>query len=145
MGSAATFPTRIPGAAAPGTTPATPLPGQLTARSWQSADLLTFLREELPAAADLPRVVVLDNASMHHSHVIQEAQSELEDRGIQLWYLPPYAPELNDIERIFRTVKHEAMPVRSFTDVPALIAAVQAGFTLIRDRLLSQDLSMPDA
>ena len=36
-----------------------------------------------------------------------KARRELAERGLWLWYLPAYSPELNDIERTFRTLKHE--------------------------------------
>ncbi len=53
-----------------------------------------------------PRIMVLDNASIHRSRTVRQARWELAERGIWLWYLPAYIPELNDIERTFRTVKH---------------------------------------
>ena len=67
------------------------------------------LRHALPPGHGLPRVVVLDNASTHRSQTIRDAGEELAARGIALRYLPPYSPELNDIERTFRRAKHEAM------------------------------------
>ena len=52
------------------------------------------------------RGYALDNASLHRSRAIREARLELKEQGIGLWYLPPYTPERNDIERTFRDAKH---------------------------------------
>jgi transposase len=40
-------------------------------------------------------VIVIDNASFHHSQTIEEIAA---DAGCELWYLPPYSPDLNKIE-----------------------------------------------
>ena len=72
-------------------------------RTWDSYDLLGFLGA-LPRAG-VPRVVVLDNASLHTSHVIRRARPGLATAGIYLYFLPPYSPELNEIEPVFRQVR----------------------------------------
>jgi transposase len=41
-------------------------------------------------------VIVIDNASFHHSQSIEEI---VVAAGCELWYLPPYSPDLNKIER----------------------------------------------
>lgn len=40
-------------------------------------------------------VIVIDNASFHHAQSIEELVA---DAGCELWYLPPYSPDLNLIE-----------------------------------------------
>lgn len=48
--------------------------------------------------------VVLDNARYQKCHVVQELASHL---AIQLEYIPPYSPNLNLIERVWKFVKGE--------------------------------------
>ena len=96
-------------------------------RTWNSYDLIGFLKA-LPWSK-VPRVVVLDNAGFHTSRVIRAARKELADSGIYLYYLPPYSPELNRIEPVFRQVKHQEIPQRSHTTRLGLREAVEAGFT----------------
>ena len=62
-------------------------------RTWDSYDLLGFLKA-LPWSK-APRVVVLDNASLHTSKVIRGPGGGLAASGIYLYFLPPYSPELN--------------------------------------------------
>jgi hypothetical protein len=73
-----------------------------------------------------PCAVVLDNYSPHHGKEIKEQLSALEAAGIWLFYLPPYSPELNLIEPMWRHVKHEDMPIRSYTTAVELEAAVDS-------------------
>lgn len=48
-------------------------------------------------------VIVIDNASFHHSQAIEEMVSE---SGCELWYLPAYSPDLNKIERWWFVLKN---------------------------------------
>ena len=95
-------------------------------RTWDSHDLLGFLGA-LPTAK-VPRVVVLDNAPLHTSHVVRRARVWLAAKGVYLYFLPPYAPELNEIEPVFRQVKYQEIPQRSHTTRAGLRAAVDTGF-----------------
>lgn len=95
-------------------------------RTWDAYDVLGFLRA-LPWSK-APRVVVLDNASVHTSKVIRRARRDLAASGIYLYFLPPYSPELNEIEPVFRQVKHQEVPQRSFTTRAGLREGVVAGF-----------------
>jgi transposase len=102
-------------------------------RTLTSEDLLAFLRARPPAA--VPTVVVLDNASLHVSRLVKAARPELARRGVHLYYLPPYSPELNRIEPVFKQIKHHEMPVRSHKTRDGLLQAVVEGFDAYRRRL----------
>ena len=105
-------------------------------RTLTSDDLLAYLRA-LPQTRE-PRVVVLDNASLHTSKVVKAARPALAKRGIYLYYLPPSSPELNAIEAVFKQVKHHAIFKRSHTSKADLREAVQQGFTTYRQKLRSK-------
>ena len=47
--------------------------------------------------------IVIDNASFHHSAYIEEIVAAAE---CELWYLPPYCPDLNDIEHWWSVLKN---------------------------------------
>ena len=106
-------------------------------RTLTSDDLLAYLRDRLPAA-DVPRVVVLDNAGIHTSKAVKAARPGLAKLGIYLYYLPAYSPELNRIEPVFKQVKHHDMPTRSFTTRADLRKAVVDGFDAYRRRLAAR-------
>ena len=102
-------------------------------RTLTSDDLLAYLRA-LPQAQE-PRVVVLDNGSLHVSKVVKAQRRELARLGLYLYYLPPYSPELNEIEAVFKQVKHHEMPQRSHTSKAELRASVEQGFASYRAHL----------
>jgi transposase len=95
-------------------------------RTLTSEDLLAYLRGLPPAP--VPRVVVLDNAGLHVSKVVKAERKELARRGIFLYDLPPYSPELNRIEPVFKQVKHHEIPRRSHKAKAELRASVENGF-----------------
>jgi transposase len=47
-------------------------------------------------------VLVMDNASFHHSERVEQLCA---DAGVKLVYLPPYSPDLNPIEEFFAVLK----------------------------------------
>jgi transposase len=102
-------------------------------RTLKSEDLLAYL-ERLPVAA-VPRVVVMDNASLHVSKVVKAKRRALAGRGIYLCYLPAYSPELDEIEPVFKQVKHREIPVRSYESREELRRAVERGFVVYGDSL----------
>jgi DDE superfamily endonuclease len=101
-----------------------------------SAAFLAFVWREvagLPAPpADLPLgyrrlrpcAIVQDNYSVHRSQEVQAAIPDLQRVGVGFYYLPPYSPELNRIEPLWRHVKHEELPVRSYRSLDDRRAAV---------------------
>jgi putative transposase len=111
-------------------------PGSLRARH-----LVAFLTE-LPAAP-VPTVIVLDNGSIHRSKETRAAIPALWARGVFLYFLPPYSPELNAIEPVFGAIKHRSLPERRYTTVPALIDAVHAAFTAYEEALIAQSVHHP--
>jgi len=67
-----------------------------------------FLETILDANRDYRAIVViLDNFSSHHADVVQDyARSQ----NIDLVYLPPYSPDLNPIEFIWKSVNRRVSP-----------------------------------
>ncbi len=53
-----------------------------------------------------PTIVVLDNASFHKSKKFKSNIARWSNRGLTLCYLPPYSPQLNIIETLWRFMKY---------------------------------------
>lgn len=67
-----------------------------------------FVHEKLDALSFrivTPTVIVLDNASVHTAHIIQNSRAVWENRGLYLFFLPPYCPHLNIAETLWRHLK----------------------------------------
>jgi transposase len=80
-----------------------------------------------------PCVVVMDNYSVHHSQPVKEQLPALEAAGVQCFFLPPYSPELNEIEPLWRQVKYQDLPDRSHLTALALQQAVEAALSTRAD------------
>lgn len=61
-----------------------------------------------------PCLIVLDNASMHRSAAFAAKIKEWEAEGMFLLFLPPYSPELNLIEILWRKLKYEWLPLSAY-------------------------------
>ena len=57
--------------------------------------MLAFIRKILSAVMRKGDAVVLDNLSSHKTRKVQDEFAAL---GVEVWYLPPYSPDLNPIE-----------------------------------------------
>jgi len=66
----------------------------------------TLLRQIAAAFGDLPITIVLDNARYQRCRFIIGLAAEL---GIELLFLPPYSPNLNLIERLWKFIKKECL------------------------------------
>ncbi len=65
--------------------------------------------------------------------------------GKELYFLPPYSPELNVIEPSCGRVKHQARPIRSYTSTQKMIQTIHAAFRRVEADLLTRQDSMPTA
>ena len=65
-------------------------------------------------------VVVLDNAPVHTSQAVQERRAVWEERGLFLFYLPPYSPHLNIVEVLWRKLKCEWLQPRDYVSAQTL-------------------------
>lgn len=52
-------------------------------------------------------IVVIDQASFHKSQVFTAQIPLWQEKGLEIFYLPPYSPELNVIEILWRFMKYE--------------------------------------
>jgi len=68
-----------------------------------------------------PVTVVLDNASYHRANVVRDLAETLD---IELLFLPPYSPNLNLIERVWKLVKKLALNARTLPDFDAFAESV---------------------
>lgn len=92
---------------------------------------------------DRPCVVVLDNYAVHHAAAVKAAIPALAESGVTFCYLPPYSPELNLIEPVWRQVKYQDIPERSHPTDIALQIAVEAALADRTRRLAEPTNQLP--
>lgn len=114
---------------------------------WHQVAGLTTAVGEVPADYHRARpcVVVLDNYSVHRSKAVKEVEPALAQAGLSFFFLPPYSSELNRIEPLWRQVKYQDLPGRSYQTIPALQTAVEGALTTHADRLSNATTNFAEA
>jgi transposase len=79
-----------------------PGPGLLLDQAIDRATFDGYIVHLLAPTLQPEQIVVVDNLQAHDSDRAREA---IEARGAELWYLPPYSPDLTPIEEAFSKVK----------------------------------------
>ena len=72
-------------------------------------------------------VVITDNAKYHHARLHKDWR-ERHAADFALDYLPPYSPELNPIERVWKLTRRRCLHNRYFPNLEEVIAAVESEF-----------------
>jgi transposase len=80
--------------------------------------LLTKLHDAL---TDLPITLVLDNARYQHCRLVIDLAAALE---IELLFLPPYSPNLNLIERLWKFMRQECLATAYFDTFQPFTTAI---------------------
>ena len=70
-------------------------------------------------------VVVMDHASIHRSEEFEDRIPYWKKQGLSIKYLPPYSPELNLIEILWRRIKYTWLPFSAYACLNALIEALE--------------------
>ena len=86
----------------------------MLAKLWRSVTGLFFFAFLMAMIKTIrkPLVVILDNASIHTSKKLKPYWDLLKEQGMQFYFLPPYSPELNRIEILWRKMKYEWLPFK---------------------------------
>lgn len=78
------------------------------------ADIVIASMDSFCKTLEKPTTVVIDNAPVHTSADFQAMIPEWEKRNLFLWFLPPYCPELNLIEMLWKKIKYYWLPLKAF-------------------------------
>ncbi|MFB5166085.1 transposase [Parageobacillus toebii] len=70
-------------------------------------------------------LLVLDNARIHHAKQVQEFLRKHEEQ-IMFFFLPPYSPHLNPIERLWKWLKESGIANRFHKDLHAIEQSVKS-------------------
>lgn len=99
-----------------------------------SAEVIEAFLEEVKIQYNYAKTIciILDNARYQRSSIVQTTAKFF---NIDLIYLPPYSPNLNLIERLWRYFKKEVMKNKYYADYSTFENAVETFFTQFDDRI----------
>ena len=87
-----------------------------------------------------PTILVLDNATPHMCKVVLGHLQKWESLGLVLYPLPPYSPELNAIEHLWKSVKYNKLPAMAWKSLKDLAQNLTRVFSLLGRTVLMPSL-----
>ena len=96
------------------------------------AELFYQIRKRHP---DVPVTVVMDNASYQRCEFARKAAAEYQ---IEVLFLPPYSPNLNLIERLWKLVRKRALANQYFDCFAKFTAAIDGCLDALGEELKSE-------
>ena len=94
----------------------------------------SFIAEQLEKLSfELERltVVVLDNAPAHVAKRVQERRVFWQERGLFVFYLPPYSPHLNIVETLWRKLKYQWLRPQDYLETQTLFYQVRQALAAV--------------
>jgi transposase len=76
-----------------------------------------------------PALVIMDNAPIHTSEDFDDELDHWQKQELHVKFLPPYCPELNLIEILWRKIKYEWLPLDAYQNFKTMTASL---FEVIR-------------
>lgn len=97
----------------------------MDATIFNAETFLQFLQKVIRSKKRGKRIIlILDNARYHHATMIQPWLTKNRDK-IQLLFLPPYSPDLNNIERVWKMTRRVCTHNRYFASMDELLKIVK--------------------
>ena len=102
-----------------------------TTRKRVTSEFIIEQLEELSFAIKRITVVVLDNARVHTSKRVQERRPYWQQRGLLIFYLPPYSPHLNIAETLWRKLKYEWLQAADYATTDGLFYQIRQALAAV--------------
>ena len=110
-----------------------------TSRTKRSSDFIALLEEldqlygPRPGVQTKPVVIVLDNGPIHTSKATRKALAA-RAHWLTVEWLPKYAPELNDIEIVWRDLKAHHLAHQTFANTETIDIAIHRAVAAVNSK-----------
>lgn len=98
--------------------------GFTTTESIDSDKFVEFV-DKFSLSLAKPTVLVVDNASVHKSKKVRSHFEDWNSRGLHVFYLPPYSPQLNIAETVWRILKGKWVAPHDYATKQGLFQKVE--------------------
>lgn len=96
-----------------------------------NTDMMQIYLNELSSAnTGKKTILIMDQAGWHKSRRLQVPDN------IEIWFLPPYSPELNPVERLWKQMKQEVIHNRIYDSLNQIEEAIVAYFQSLTEEML---------
>ncbi len=69
--------------------------------------------------------IIMDNASIHQNENLWDKQIEWSKKGLHIFFLPKYSPQLNNIEILWRFMKYQWLEIEAYESYSNLVKSVE--------------------
>ena len=107
-----------------------------TGRSIDSDKMISFL-DDFSITVKRKTVVVLDNAPIHQAKRLLALRDIWEKRGLHLFFMPPYSPQLNIAEILWWMLKGKWLQHKDYLTAGTLFYAANRALAAIGDGLMT--------
>lgn len=90
-----------------------------------NSDVVVACIDAFFPVVDKPTVIVADQASIHTSDAILDKIEEWQERGLTIFELPPYSPELNLIEILWRFIKYQWIEIEAYSIWQTFVSSIE--------------------
>ncbi len=90
-----------------------------------NSDVVIACIDTFFATVDKPTVIVVDRSSIHTSNAILDKIEEWFERGITIFELPAYSPQLNLIEILWRFIKYQWIEIDAYSSWENFVTSVE--------------------
>lgn len=90
-----------------------------------NSDVVIACIDTFFSQVDKPTVIVVDQSSIHISDAIEDKLTEWQARGLRIFVLPTYSPQLNLIEVLWRFMKYEWIEIDAYNSWKNFVASVE--------------------
>lgn len=101
-----------------------------------NSDFIRTQLDEFSFNIKKPTVLVLDNAKIHTARKVKERLIFWQQRGLYIFYLPPYSPQLNICERLWKELKARWIKPKDYQSPDSLFYAVQLALNAVGQNLI---------
>ncbi len=90
-----------------------------------NSDVVIACIDTFFASVDKPTVIVVDRSSIHTSNAILDKIEEWFERGITIFELPAYSPQLNLIDILWRFIKYQWIEIDAYSSWENFVTSVE--------------------
>lgn len=101
-----------------------------------TADFIIEQIDKLSLQLRKMTVLVLDNASVHTADKVKERLKYWQQRGLFIFYLPPYCPHLNICERLWKELKARWLRPQDYQNADTLFYATALALAAVGNQVL---------
>lgn len=90
-----------------------------------NSDVIIACIDDFALSCTQPTVIVMDQAPVHNCANFHDKCQEWQQQGIEIFWLPPYSPQLNLIEILWRFMKYEWIDFSAYESWSTLVEYVE--------------------